>query len=253
MNNLDILNRYQVVVLKTPYNLFEDKESQDFFMKMCQLKIKGYLKEYQAGMLPFDSSDFVANHIVLCSKTNEGLAPIMGFKSVSLSTCDFYRINFPMLGMLKSPDDTSKYTAYFENLIQSARLNGTADTLAYNGSFTVHPTLRGDEFFHKRLWDFGFYLFASHYMEEKINKVVAVCSTKFKVDKKKLEHGWSYVSIEGNNIDAFRCTSLHETSFVPMELNNVKLVCQSDKSLFPGLWENRLVLSLETINTRKVA
>lgn len=254
MSKREILNKYRVVVLKTPYELIGDKEAQDFFMNMCQLKIRGYGKEYPAGILPFDTSDFVANHVVLCEKqADDSLEPVMGFKSVSLATCDLFRITLPISNMVKSLDDTRSHSEYFDRLILETRDQGRGERLAYNGSFTVSPVQRADSFFHENLWNLGFYLVASHYLQEGIDQVVAICSTRFKVDKKKLDHGWAYIDYQGKTLGTFRCSALHDASFVPMQLNNVGEACVRDTELFPGLWENRIVLDKAAIGTKKVA
>jgi hypothetical protein len=232
---------YQVVVLKAPYGLMSNWSARNTFGEICQLKITGYAKEYPAGILPFDGSDFIASHVALCEKTNTGLVPVMAFKAVTLADCDHHRVNFPILGMVKSPDNTSRHVAYFEEMLRSYRESGRSHKLAYNGSFTVHPDARADQNFTRYMWDLVFFMISAHYITEEIDQVVAVCSTQFKVDVKKTTRGWRYCEPGGNRLEAYRCFSLFDTNFIPMELKDIVANCQVHFDRFRSLWEARQV------------
>lgn len=249
----DFTNRFQVVVLKSPYDFMRDKQVRSLFSDICDLKITGYSKEYPDGVLPLDASDFVANHIVLLEKTSMGMLPIMGFKSISLGACDRHRVNFPILGMLKSAQDTSAHHSYFERMLADYRARGAADTLAYNGSFTVHPEKRSDEKFMAHMWDLVFFMISSHYITEKTERVVAVCATKFKVDHKKTTRGWAYCEETGKRLERYSASSLYEADLIPMEMTNIRENCQVHADRFKDLWENRVVHALDQAAKKKAA
>ncbi len=233
--------KYQVVVLSSPYSLLSDPLVRSRFLDICNLKIEGYSKEYPEGVLPFDTTDFIANHVVLCEKSPEGLRPLMGFKSVDLATCDFHRVALPIFGMLKGGDVSPQHATYFEEMAASYRQKGRSAGLAYNGSFTVHPSARADKTFMSMMWDLGFFLTAGHYLTEGTDKVVAVCATKFKVDSKKLERGWTYCEAGGTQLNAYHAYGLFEAELIPMELTDIQTRCRSYFDPFALLWENRII------------
>lgn len=248
----NMLDKYQVVVLKSPYDFVGERSAEEVFMDICRLKITGYSKEYPEGVLPLDSSDFIATHVALCEKTWHGLQPIMGFKAVSLSKCDYHRVNFPIFGMMKSAEDTSRHTEYFEKLVARYRAKGMAEKLAYNGSFTVHPDKRSDKEFMEDMWDLVFCLISAHYITEEIEHVVAVCATKFRVDQKKTTRGWDYITHQDQQLGKYHATSLYEAELIPMEMMDIKKRCTVEMRRFPELWENRMVLAKDMVR-KKIA
>jgi hypothetical protein len=247
-----IKNQYQIIVLKSPYHLMGIESVEKTFINICKFKIDGYLREYPSGVLPLDTSDFIANHIILCEKGTDSFEPIMGFKSITLQTCDNHRIPFPMIGMLKSIDDTSAHLSYFETLLNKYRLENKAHSIAYNGSFTVHARKRSDPNFHKILWDMVSFLLASYYISEKIENVVAVAATKYKVDHRKTERGWDYIEHNSKRLGSYRANSLFDAELIPMQIQGLDIKCQKDKERYKFLWDQRIVYENQ-IPAKKVA
>jgi hypothetical protein len=244
----EIERKYQFVLLRSPYELMGLNMVSELFPKIIKFKTDGYRQEYGQFVLPFDSSDFVASHLLLCEKKKGGsLEPVLGFKSVTLEKCDQHRIHFPMLNMLDGEDLNIIYRLTIKSLIDKYRLSGAGDKIAYNGSFTISPKLREDRELMKHLWDVTFSLLTNYYINYDIDHVVAICATKFKVDKKKELRGWNYIEGEHGILKPYVCKSFFDAPAVPMELTNIKIKGKECAEKFKSMWEDRLILDTDNL------
>ena len=250
----EIERKYQFVLLRSPYDLMGFNLVSELFPKIVKFKTEGYRQEYGQFVLPFDSSDFVASHLLLCEKKSDGsLEPVLGFKSVTLEKCDQHRILFPMLSMLDGEDPNNIYRLTIKSLIEKYRSCGAGHKIAYNGSFTISPKLRENKEIMKLLWDVTFSLLTNYYIEYDIDHVVAVCATKFKVDKKKELLGWNYIEGEHGVLKPYVCKSFFDAPAVPMELTNMKIKGKVSAEKFKSMWEDRLTLDADNLYDVKKA
>ena len=250
----EIERKYQFVLLRSPYELMAFNLVSELFPKIIEFKTEGYRQEYGQFVLPFDSSDFVASHLLLCEKQNGGsLEPVLGFKSVTLEKCDQHQIHFPMLSMFDGEDPDSIYRLTIKSLIDKYRSCGAGHKIAYNGSFTISPKLRENKELMKHLWDVTFSLLTNYYIDYEIDHVVAVCATKFKVDKKKERLGWNYIEGEHGVLMPYVCKTFFNAPAVPMELTNMKFKGKLCSEKFKSMWENRLTLDVHHLYDVKKA
>lgn len=241
-----IEDNYRFVMIRCPYELMHLPIVREMFPKVIELKTTGYRKEYGNFVLPFDTTDFVASHLLLCEKGSAGqLTPVLGFKSVTLGKCDEHRISFPMLSLLDAPDPNNAYLETMKYILDDYRRRGLAHKIAYNGSFTVHPTLRENKILMKHFWDLSFSMLTNYYIDYKIDHVVAICATKFKIHEKKELHGWNYIQGEKGKLGPYISRAFFEANLVPMELKDIKEKSQVDSLKFRGMWDNRLILDIE--------
>lgn len=243
-----IKEKFQFVLMRGPYELMEYDIAQTIFPKLIYLKTTGYRQEYEKHVLPFDSSDFVAAHLLMCEKTPNGPRPVLGFKSVTLKSCDDHKITFPMLGMLDNSESDPSGKDTIQELLAKYRIEGRSDRIAYNGSFTILPELRQDKNLMKYLWELGFSLLANYYTDYSIDHVLAVCATKFNVHKKKEAHGWNYINSQSGPLKEYQCKALFGASLVPMELYTNSQGCQNAMPIFREMWEERLTLDIENLS-----
>lgn len=241
-----------MVLIRSPHEIMQDPFTSEIFPKVINLKTTGYQKEYGELVLPFDSSDFVASHLLLTEIMPDGsLCPVLGFKSVTLKRCDDYKIPFPVLGMVEGTTENHEYKNTFMNLMNKYRAEGRSDQLAYNGSFTVLPRIRENKVLMKSLWDITFSLLTNYYIDYNIHHVVAVCSTTFNVHKKKAALGWNFINTAEGILEAYNCKVLCGSSFIPMELVDIKAKSQESSEKYKDMWENRITLDRETIHRTK--
>lgn len=248
-----ISEKYRFVLVRAPYEIMDHEIVRRIFPAVIQLKTTGYQQEYQKSVLPFDSSDFVASHLLLCEKKGRDLVPVLGFKSVTLKRCDDHRISFPMLSMLERADSENCPKEAIQKILNLYRSQGREEKIAYNGSFTILPHLREDKVLMKYLWEVSFSLLANYYLDYSIDHVLAVCATKFKVNKKKEEHGWNYISNGSGILEEYQCRALFGAPLIPMELHTSHEKCLEASLRFKHMWESRLTLDLEHLERMRIA
>ncbi len=248
-----IRKKYRFVLLRCPYELMDYSLVQNLLPKLIHFKTTGYRKEYDRHVLPFDTSDFIASHLLMCEQTSAGdLIPVLGMKSVTLKKCDDHRITLPMLGMLEGLQSTSDHKSVIQKMIESYRSTHHEEKLAYNGSFTIHPRLREDKVLMKYLWEVSFSLMTNYYMEYQINHVIAVCATQFNVHKKKEQHGWNFIpDLSGGKLNEYQSKCLFGASLVPMELTDVAVKGRETSEKFKDMWNDRIILDLEHLEELK--
>lgn len=249
-----IRKNFRFVVIRSPHELMENELTRDLFPKLVQLKVEGYRKEYGNHVLPFDSSDFIASHLLLCEIQNDGsYTPVLGFKSVTLEKCDDYRIPFPILGMLESNQPNDSYKKTILDTINSYRSANTQSQLAYNGSFTILPRLRENKILMKYLWEITSSLLVNYYIEYKIPHVIALCATKFHIHLKKEELGWNFIKSGSGILEPYPCKSLFDAMLIPMEFSNLSQKGIDAAARFHDMWMNRITLDLENMTKIKKA
>jgi hypothetical protein len=243
-----IRKKYRFIVIRSPHELMENEFVRNLFPKVIQLKVEGYRKEYGNYVLPFDSSDFIATHLVLCELQKDGsYIPVLGFKSVTLQMCDDYRIPFPILSMLEN--DNNKKTIL--GTMDGYRATNSQSQLAYNGSFTILPRLRENKVLMKYLWKITSSLLVNYYIEYQIPHVLALCVTKFHIHLKKQELGWNFIQSENGILGPYNCKAFFDTTLVPMEFSNLSIKGIEAAARFKDMWLNRITLDLENITIRR--
>jgi len=251
-----IRKKYQFVLLRCAYELMEHSPVQKLLPALINFKTTGYRKEYDPHVLPFDTSDFIASHLLMCEKTTTGdFVPVLGMKSVTLKKCDDHRIGFPMLGMLEALGSTALHKNVVLQMMENYRTQGQSEKLAYNGSFTIHPRLREDKVLMKHLWEVSFSLLTNYYTDYQINHVIAVCATQFNVHKKKEQHGWNFIpDSSGGTLSEYQSKCLFGANLIPMELKDVAAKSVETSAKFKDMWNERITLDLEHLtDIKKVA
>lgn len=240
---------YKFVLLESVNELIASEAVKNLLPQIIDFKQKGYSFEYPGSVLPFDSSDFIASHLLLCEykEDSAALKPVLGFKSVTLEQCNKHRITFPMLEMLKSPDNTGNCHLAINGILDKYNKEGNSNKIAYNGSFTICPSIRKNKELMKYIWELSFSLLENYYIEKDISHVLAVCATRFNIHKKKETHGWNYIISNGEVLKSYRSHSLFEEDLIPMELVNPKSKGFVHDSIFKNMWKDRIILNKESL------
>ncbi len=233
------LDDIQIVLVRSLYDNVQSKEVKDIWGNLIEMKVKGYKAEYPEGILPFDTSDLVATHLVVCNK-NDSMKPLFAFKSITLDKCDYHRIPFPMIAMTAGKEQ-DKHVLAVNSLVNHYRETKKSHMLAYNGSFTCDPDCRKYSNFKDLLWDLTLTLLVKYYTDYNIPHVVAVASKQFRVDRRKLLWGWKYLQHENEVLDALNCYPLFDTLFAPMELKQHSELAINVANKYQNLWDNRVV------------
>jgi hypothetical protein len=239
----------RVVVLECPYDtLLQSDLSRTVFSDVLALKIKGYLKEYPYGVLPLESADYVANHILLCEEIGQKLVPHMGFKSVTYDRCQLHQLEFPIFHMIEAAE-TPEERRIFREVVHSILENAVshARKIAYNGSWTISPELRAQGREQVNFRDVSMAIFYQYYRDYGIQQIIAAASTRFKVDKTKTFMGFSHLQKDGKVLSPiFVSTYNREEAYIMhLERFSDELVQMSKTPLHAGLWQDRICIASE--------
>jgi hypothetical protein len=133
------LKAIKIVSILSPYENWDHSLVRELFHPLMALKLNGYMSDYPSGVLPCDTTDFVAAHILFCHETNVGLKPLMAFKITSLKVCEKHRISFPGMNLVQqaqAPEHISAVEKIMANCASQGR------HLAYMSSWTADPEVR---------------------------------------------------------------------------------------------------------------
>lgn len=235
------INRFQLVILDSPIENWSDPAVQNFFNKMVTLKKKGYESCYPQGVLPVDTSDFFASHVLLCEKTaSNELIPVMGYKTISLSKCIQFNQNFPGLSLVQSAR-MPNHVEVVQNIIEKCTQN--KKELAYLGSWTVDPEFkrRCPEDIHLRSAFIIFYnLF---YQERSVAEVIIGGTLRFKTENLFSELGHLPLARNEEILPNIYVTHLVKEPVQVMHAQRFLRPPTLQTRMWEEVWENRLVLS----------
>ena len=129
----------RLAVLDNLYTTVEDRAATDLFAAMMRVRASGYAAFYPNLYVPFDRSDFIATHYLVCADENDSLAPQGGYKKVSLERCDAYGVEFPILPWI-AESEAHRHALVVGALVDEYRRSSRQ--LTYNGSLVLKPHAR---------------------------------------------------------------------------------------------------------------
>lgn len=235
----------RVVILECPYDtLIENSAANQLYPHLLTLKIKGYRAVYPYGVLPMDTADFIANHIILAEETPEGFIPHTAFKSITLSRCKTHFLDFPAFNLLKITDSqpSQAYRRYLEKILEEATAKG--EEVGYNGSWTVSKDLQKmkDRFDFRKA---SITLMARYYTTYNIKHIIAAASAKYKVDHLKVFMGYDYFSEGSERLAPLNLVPYGSEPFYMMHLKEFSQqtfeLCEVPE--YRKLWEERVTIA----------
>lgn len=132
----------KILVIDHPYRALGHPETQHLFGRLMGMKIAGYRAAYPFGVLPVDTYDFVASHILVCvPEGSDGWKPLGAGRVISEERCEAHRLPFPAQALLRdAQSDTSRHLQAVEEIVAAAR--SRMKRLDYHSSWTLSPALR---------------------------------------------------------------------------------------------------------------
>lgn len=135
------LNKYRFLTLAYPYETIGEENTGQIFNQILSLKLRGYQAEYQSGVLPIDTTDFISYHHVVCLELKNELRPVTAYKTTPLSRTLKHQVLFPALGLAQQAGAPEHYKA-IEKII--ANCQKEKKDLSYASSWTIDPVFRMD-------------------------------------------------------------------------------------------------------------
>lgn len=229
----------EVVVLKCPYLNLDDPAVRDLFTKMIFLKFKGYGNNHELGSLPLDSTDYVADHPLICVRDQNGLRPISGSKVISYETCQRFNLDFAMESCFKK-NGLITHTEVLNSIIEGSKRRGK--TVAYHGGYTMDPLVRHkleDKALIKEIF-IGSTM--NYFCESGITELLGLGVPKFKTDDFFYQWGYQRCTLENLDLRSFPLHFLPGTEGVMMHLKKYSQHVLELRTKYKSLWDNRTEL-----------
>lgn len=241
---------FQLVIMDSPYEIVEQSVLVDhLFMQMMSLKKQGYEKHYQHGVLPVDTSDFVATHVLLCRrKRDQSLQPIMGYKTITLDRCQEFNLRFPGLSLVQNAQ-MPEHTKVVEDIMQ--RCEKEQKKLAYLGSWTVDPEYRKRPGPHEDLREAFKAFYRLLYREQNVAEVLIGGTLRFKTEKVFAELGHKALSQNGQELSHIHVAHLNKEPVLVMHSQEFNDSSKLAEQKWQDVWQERIHLEKELLQARQ--
>jgi hypothetical protein len=244
-------NRLRIVVLDSFYDCRDNFFAREFFPKIMQLKLKGYLAEYPHGTLPIDSTDFLCTHYTICIEEKSELRPIMAFKSIGSDRCRHFNVTFPAITILGNCGETP-LKRQIQLMLLDAEQKGSS--IHYGSSWTIDPEIRNDRELTKLLRDYFIATNTLHFEMIAPIELMACGILRFKTEQFLGSLGYCPVDLRGSGDANFFHAFLNQEPSIMVHATEVsdeaKLIAES----FREAWKKRIVIDRRVDEfVRKVA
>lgn len=243
--------KLRFVQLEVPYDSWNEKLTQEVFNKTIALKINGYLTTYPYGILPFDATDFVANHLLICEESQSGsITPLVSYKSISLERCNIHNLVFPCLSILSASNAQLHY-GYVNSLLDQFKMNPNA--ISYESGFTIHPKARMDRDLMKELKTLLMGFSMNHAQEKGIRCFLGMGMTKVKADQYFLSWGYKAFSDDNGELPLVKVKSHFWEESRLFKLENFSQLALESMLKSKSFWNNRILIESKSEGHQKVA
>ncbi len=182
------MSAFRFVLLQYPYANWENGETRDLFGKMIRLKLRGYVANHFDGVLPFDTSDFLSDHLLVCKETaEEGLVPFMGYRSMPLSRAEFHKLPFGATTLCQASNGP-EHEAAIRAVIEDCRKN--SKELYYDSSYTVDPAAKNNPAISPEIKNLILAMHTLHHENMEHCELIAGGNLRFKMER--LYQFWGY-------------------------------------------------------------
>lgn len=242
----------RLVVIEGPYLAWEQSQIPQLFHQMVLLKKKGYEECYTRSVLPVDTTDFVATHIMLCvQQPNGNLKPVMGFKTISLQKCDEYNLAFPALA-LTNQAHAKTHSHVIDRMMQSSRKS--QNELAYLGSWTVDHDFKNKNNLQKALREIFMATYCFYFTEQKISHVIIGGTLRFGTEKLFAQLGHVPIALNRQQLPPICVAHLAGEPVLVMHADHIPDPLRFAANSWQLLWQDRLLIKpLVTSAGRKTA
>jgi hypothetical protein len=237
------LNNLKVVTIESAIDLWHSKKVKEIFNSLIEMKMSGYQEGFKDkyNVLPFDGTDFIGTHHLICSEQKSKLIPLLAYKSCSKKECDKYNIAFTAINSVASAKSEQHLIA-IKKLVENSEEK--KQSLAYDSSFTINPIVKEDPELGHELFSIFFSLCVNSRQEYQIDQTIMLANQDFKTDVMFKKMGSYPLSWNNEEMPAIVCPYLG--------FSNMKIfICDqsfSRKALslaakYQSMWRNRLLFS----------
>ena len=238
--HLDI-NKLRVVIIKCPYVNWSQKDTQLYFSKMVSLKLKSYCEKHHVGVMPVDTTDFVADHILICSEEEGDLTPILGVKSLDYDRCNLFHIDFTIEAFLRKGGHQKHLKALYSILEKS---KSKQEKISYYSSWAMRPEVSRDRPLATYIKKIYTGLTLLHHTHENIKHLLGLGVPKYRTDSFFYTWGFERISYDNHPLENIPFFILGNIDGVFIHLENYSQVAMDCAEEALEFWENRLVIGV---------
>ncbi len=233
--------KYKVVVLDCPYDTWSNETTQKLFSSIINLKLEGYKSYYPDGVLPMDTYDFIATHILVCQDEEGELRPLTGFKSVTSMRCKRFSLPFTASHIL-SLSNMPQHAERVASLIKSCDESG--NMLAYDSQWTVLPEIKKNRLIHYTLQE----LFIAnvvhwHTAASTHHELLGLGACRVRTDKFFERVGFRRLTNEGELLPPFGYESPTGTEVALIHLDRFSEFATKLAEKYQPLWDDRVTIA----------
>ena len=129
----------KIVTLENAFESIETLRAASCFIDMMRTRALGFRSAYPKSFLPVDRVDFFSRHHLFYIRNHNEWVPFGCYKTVSMSSCEFYGHEFPLLTFMKSID-AREHLESIESTISEAKQSNR--DILYGGGLTLTPQFR---------------------------------------------------------------------------------------------------------------
>lgn len=234
------MRSYRIGILECPYDNWSVPETRDLFSKMVALKLEGYRREYKYGVLPLDTSDFIAIHQFIFLESPDGrLEPVIAFRSLGLRKTSEFPLPFPpaaLLGSIGTPAHQSSLAALMKEH------SAPGKDLVYGSSMAIKDEHRGDPAIKEILMSMDVHFQRDYGFTGALTGAVV----RFKVDRLFHAIGYKALDHEGTRLDTVAVPFVHSEPTLFMRLDKFSPLALSCAEKHERLWRERLTIGAST-------
>jgi len=188
------LKNLRIIVIDNPYDQMSEPLVQELLPRVFDLKIKGYRSRYDYGVLPLDTSDFIATHFVIAHPKGAVFQPILSYKMLTLKRAKLFNLPFSPMVMMQQCG-TEKHVQAVRQIITNAELKGR--DVSYIGSLTIDPEYKSDKLLVQKLMDLFVVCHYFYSLENNISEGLSGATVRFKMSRLVERIGYKPLELEG--------------------------------------------------------
>jgi hypothetical protein len=234
--------RLRIVILGSPYDTLQDPLAQSLFAKTMALKIEGYRAEYPYGALPVETTDFIATHSILCDERDDGLIPLMAYRSVSHSCAKTFGLPFGGLAVVNSAGGVEHAKA-IQGILNRCEASGRE--ISYDSSWTINPEVRKDRELTAHLQEIMRAMHVLYHVDYNIPEIVAAGVVRFKMERYYRFWGYELIAKDGVPLGPIPLPFLRQESVLMFWLSKFSKEALEQAEKYRSLWNERIDICLK--------
>lgn len=238
--------KYQIFVIDDYYEKLGDPRITNFMNQLFLIKKTCYEDKHKNNYLSISQDDIFCVHVLVVDSLSETV--VMAFKVIKFSSCEKYKVEFPLRGYLKETGKDQGDLQILERFLSPYIQNN--DEFTYSGGWVINPEYKGRGLT-KELKEIYTGIHYLVHQELKAKAITAIGLANIGTDKF-FDEMWGLSPISGVTHRIRSCPGF-EIRVISMRLEDAKFYKLQMAKKYLALWNARLELSLDAEDLAKAA